>query len=508
MVCLLAAQARLSESAAPPAADSPKQHTCGHARVAEVQRQLFENDRDLQAQAAEGAEARRERLRGLARQASEAAGRAEAPGYPLEVQFDTSDLQASGKSSEVYNFLSRMLVPRIARYMSSLLRLKVPPNASISPFFVDCYAKRFSRGFSFNGGLGILLTADDYGEREPMYVAFSLVCKQDPVSRRPLLGQVNFNPAEIKLRHFDSVFETTLHEIFHILGFSPLLFPQFLDPHFMPIDFEASFLLDARGRIAGFKTPALLREAKAYYNCSTIEHLPLEDEGSAGSQYSHWERSVFADEVMTASSVVDSKVSVFTLALFEDSGWYFPNYTMKEQYTFLKSSECDMSTEEYACDSVAAQVCTYNRRTQGYCSRDTFNNGLLKRGANQYGRCTSPKPASHKTRFHQAFMGASFCFEANLTQREGKVQVALEGPACFEAVCYHNDGKARVRLKINNLYYECVDDHQVLRLQLQDMEGTIACPNIRLFCLNDQPCEDRCTLQGRCLDDGSCFNYD
>ena len=88
------------------------------------------------------------------------------------------------------------------------------------------------------------------------------------------------------------------------------------------------------------------------------------------------------------------------------------------------------------------------------------------------------------------------------------MQVALQGPACFEAVCYHNDGKARVRLKINNLYYECVSDHQPLALQLEDMAGTVSCPDIRLFCQNDHLCEDRCAQQGRCLDDGRCYRYD
>lgn len=509
LLSLLVVQGRLSESTAPLSSEPSQHETCGHARMVEKQMQLLSQDKEARYFAADAVEARRQLLREVVRQVSGSSpGAGGAPGFPLEVQFDTSDLQANLKDAQALSFLTGQLLPRVSKYLSNLLRLKVPPNSAVSPFYVDCYAKRFSRSFVFRGGLGILLTASDYGETDLSYVAFSLVCKQDVVTGRPLLGQVNFNPGEIKLRNFDSMFETTVHEVFHLLGFSALLFPQFLDENFMPVDPYASFRLDARGRIAAFKTPALLREARAYYNCSSVEELPLEDEGSVGSQYSHWERSHFGDEVMTASSTADSKVSVFTLALFEDSGWYYPNYTMKEEFTFLRDCQCDFSVQQYACPTIAAQVCTYNSRSQGYCSPDSFNNGMFRRSGNTFGRCTAPKPASHKVRFHQAFSRKSFCFEADLRQREGKVQVALQGPGCFEAVCYHNDGKARVRLKINNLYYECVSDFEKITLKLDDMAGTVTCPDIRLFCLNDHLCEDRCVQQGRCLDDGRCYKYD
>ena len=44
---------------------------------------------------------------------------------------------------------------------------------------------------------------------------------------------------------------------------------------------------------------------------------------------SHWEERIFNNEVMTSNSDSENPViSRITLALFEDSGWYRPNYDM------------------------------------------------------------------------------------------------------------------------------------------------------------------------------------
>ena len=98
-----------------------------------------------------------------------------------------------------------------------------------------------------------------------------------------------------------------------------------------------------------------MREARSYYNCSDILFLPLEDEGGSGSAISHWERSQFNNEIMTASSVPNSKISVFTLALLEDSGWYSIDFMLRDDYTFLKNSKCNFNAPGSTCDTLLDQ---------------------------------------------------------------------------------------------------------------------------------------------------------
>jgi len=72
----------------------------------------------------------------------------------------------------------------------------------------------------------------------------------------------------------------------------------------------------------GLKTPALVEYAQKFYNCTTANHIPLENDGGDGSQWSHFERAFFFNENMTASSFNNLKFSGFSFKLLEDSGWY------------------------------------------------------------------------------------------------------------------------------------------------------------------------------------------
>ena len=71
-------------------------------------------------------------------------------------------------------------------------------------------------------------------------------------------------------------------------------------------------------------TPTVKNYIQNYFNCrdARIGAL-LEDEGSSGSAYSHWERKVFLDEMMTASSFASGlKISPLTLSMLYDTGFY------------------------------------------------------------------------------------------------------------------------------------------------------------------------------------------
>ena len=78
---------------------------------------------------------------------------------------------------------------------------------------------------------------------------------------------------------------------------------------------------------------------------------------------------------MTASSVPNSKISVFSLALLEDSGWYNVDYSMKDDYTFLKNSKCNFNAPGSTCENLLEQQCNYDYKSQGFCYFDSFNNG-------------------------------------------------------------------------------------------------------------------------------------
>ena len=54
----------------------------------------------------------------------------------------------------------------------------------------------------------------------------------------------------------------------------------------------------------------------------------LEDQGEEGTALTHWEKRLFENEAMTGT--VNTAKPVYTrltMALLEDSGWYYPDYS-------------------------------------------------------------------------------------------------------------------------------------------------------------------------------------
>jgi hypothetical protein len=72
------------------------------------------------------------------------------------------------------------------------------------------------------------------------------------------------------------------------------------------------------------KPPRALISARRFYNCATLDRLPIEDEGGSGSRGSHWEKLYMLEAVIGASG--GPVFMEHSLALFEDTGWYRANY--------------------------------------------------------------------------------------------------------------------------------------------------------------------------------------
>jgi len=116
-----------------------------------------------------------------------------------------------------------------------------------------------------------------------------------------------------------------------------------------------------------------------HFGCDTIPGALLENQGGSGSAGSHFERRVFMNEMMTASEIADARLSEFTLAVFESTGWYEVNYDMAEPFYWGKDKGCafymeacyDKNTStpnfEEFCSPLAEYGCSYHGRFQAYC---------------------------------------------------------------------------------------------------------------------------------------------
>ena len=51
------------------------------------------------------------------------------------------------------------------------------------------------------------------------------------------------------------------------------------------------------------RSPRVVQAVRRHFNCSSLAGAEVENDGGGGSAGSHWERRVYMDEFMTATSV-------------------------------------------------------------------------------------------------------------------------------------------------------------------------------------------------------------
>jgi hypothetical protein len=139
-------------------------------------------------------------------------------------------------------------------------------------------------------------------------------------------------------------------------------------------------------------TPNVLRIAKEHFNCSS--GVELENGGGNGTQGSHWEKRILNNEYMTGTASNNPKISKFTLALLQDSGWYNVNYDKADTFIWGKSQGCkfinnscvDWTEKNGGCHVKAHASCSYDYTAKAEC---TLRTGLELPAEYQYYSDTS-----------------------------------------------------------------------------------------------------------------------
>ena len=133
--------------------------------------------------------------------------------------------------------------------------------------------------------------------------SYAVVASYCVLNSGPRFGTINFNTAHtyyssittINSFEFDRLVEIVIHEMTHVLGFSYSAIPQWFQPGTtIPYGASVSTILSTATvrSISGspiLSSPEVLAYAKAYYGCTTLTGMYLENQGGAGNVGSHWE---------------------------------------------------------------------------------------------------------------------------------------------------------------------------------------------------------------------------
>ena len=208
--------------------------------------------------------------------------------------------------------------------------------------------------------------------RETKAVAYASYCQQEHSLDRPIAGFANICPGEIQTdpRHYPGLLATIKHEIFHALGFSAGLYAFYRDSLGRPLTRRDAFGLPsynnstklyqwsknivrkitrkdwetAQGlvqhEVSMIVTPKVKQEVRSHFRCGSLEGAEIENQGRAGTRWTHWEKRVFQNEAMTGTYTQNPVFSRITLALMEDTGWYKVNYRMADDLDWGRNLGC------------------------------------------------------------------------------------------------------------------------------------------------------------------------
>ena len=222
----------------------------------------------------------------------------------------------------------------------------------------------------------------------PGGIAWAGYCRYDFTDRRPYAGHINFNPVRLQSlyadgdaiplatmtpsstvtgtvsptggpatqpplavsvgpatavpasRLYDPIKEyndalTMVHEMMHSLGFDS---PWFRHPLGIPSLDGGSWLPSSSGYdtvrrpalnkdVTIIKSPRVLREARLFFACPTLDGVEIEDGGGGGTAGSHWEKRLFDQDFMNGQDTsIMSFITPMSMAMLEDAGWYTVDY--------------------------------------------------------------------------------------------------------------------------------------------------------------------------------------
>ncbi|XP_071963105.1 ciliated left-right organizer metallopeptidase-like isoform X2 [Antedon mediterranea] len=308
-------------------------------------------------------------------------------------------------------------------------------------------------------------------------------CRVDQ-NGRPVAGVLNLCPHQLD-SDLDILTTVTVHEMFHILGFTQHLYDKFRDCSDSetgldcPIR-ENTLATDHNGQTV-MLTPKVQQKAKEHFNCSQADFsVPLENQQSR----SHWEMRVMAGSIM-APVITEAHVTFLdpiTLALFEDTGWYKANFEHAQSMLWGMNAGCDFGLPDTCTDSLffctneSLPGCHYLHNDKASCSTTTYLDSCLLFKVTE--SCFVEKYVSEDSEHSEEQFGiGSKCFVSNLNQTS--TEDDLRGQ-CYQTRCNIEQGTYEISVD-ESQWYTCQSDNV---LSISGYSGQVHCPSFELICHN------------------------
>ncbi|EWS75215.1 leishmanolysin family protein (macronuclear) [Tetrahymena thermophila SB210] len=444
---------------------------------------------------------------------------------PFRVTIDPSYLDdpanGSGMDSTKKNYIIKIM-NTAQMFLKNFIKViprttPIKKRGSATCYDINVPAALQSTGVS-NSDLHILVTFENTPSSSAL--ANAVACDYDP---GPIVGRIKFNIGTMKnigttTQAFESDFATAIHELTHVLGFSSSAMQYWIDP-----DTNQPYLANVgkiqvkdtvRGvsNVIKLKSKNVLDTARRYYNCPSLDSVPLENQGGSGSFGSHWERDLIQNEYMTASAILGHAIiSEFTAALLVDTGFYAEiNSNMVEKGYWGRGKGCDFINK--SCDDTNQQYPEFSYDNKVKC--DFYSVGYGTLASDQFSQCKVIQDYSNGQCFDDTQMApniitrnnsgsGSKCFISTSLDKRYNIS-GDNGIRCHKYTCNADNSAISVNLWKDaslNIQINCSSQNQVIDLTTvsADTKGSLTCPaDFSLFCSFPKSCINFCSGNGIC----------
>jgi hypothetical protein len=452
---------------------------------------------------------------------------------PLRIHIEYISMNVS---SEQQDILQNQIIPGAVQYWESALNVKRSSGNLILNGTDECIYVTVPDEHKTEGVDADVILYVTSGSNDPSVVGWAAYCVQDLSTGQPVAGQFHIDTTLWDTFTTEDLLSVTIHELAHALAFNPNLFSSWVKPNGVNYNInEVYSVATVRGKeVVTLITPRVQAAARSHFNCSTLNGVELESSGGPGTAGAHWEKRIMYNEFMTGDTgkqdVVYSKI---TLALFEDSGWYKPNYDYTTALIYGKSQGCDFITTKCVVNSVPQFDVFCNNSTQ----QPACDFQHLSKGTCNLADMVEPIPSEYQY-FGTTTRGGTdlmidYCpvvkaysygncrgigiEQTYLASNYG--EKACENCRCIEGT-FNKSGEVSVHATCHEI--ECFDTYALVNIgdvqvqcpfiggsvKAKGYEGYVNCPDSSILC-DPMPCMNNCygigfCKQGVCqCDDGS-----
>jgi hypothetical protein len=433
---------------------------------------------------------------------------AESPNIRLYPYFEF--LKKSAPSSYAA-YIQNELVPPIMDYYEAVLKIKSPVVGNLK--LGSSVSKICEQSVpSLLKTTGVAADTFIYFDSQSVdgFIASSKVCQSASKTKRPFITRIMLNRARLLeakgnvLIHEKNMY-VVMHEMMHTFGFSTHVFKYYIDASGKTRTGHVKSLSIGGKTRSVVDVPPLTEKLRKFYGCSTLQGAIMENEGGSGTAASHFERKFFVYEAMASGSIHGRRVTEFSLAMLEGSGWYIPDYSYAEPFFYGKGEGCAFISG--TCSSSSAKFdeycvgtsrgCAPHGRGGGKCSSDSIADGCRYYYPNEDYDCENSDGEDYaRLPSLQAYgrTAGSKCFMGDLNTRKSSSRTSF----CFKYNCVGSGSSTQVEVQVGSKKVVCTKAEKRI---VDGYYGSIDCPDPKSFCegAGKKYCPRNCMGRGTCV---------